>query len=82
MKQYLLLLFVSMLTTPALADKQAEARGDSIYDRLVEYSIKRDTESLFNEKDAALNLFKANGQWSHYYFISTLCSTAKVLTQG
>ena len=82
MKQYLLLLFACLLTMPAFADKQAEARGDSIYDRLVELSIKRETEPLLKEKDAALNLFKANGQWSHYYFIATICSTAKVLSEG
>ena len=82
MKQYLLLLFVSLLAIPAMADKRAEEMGDSIYDRLVEYSIKREIDSLFKEKDAALELFKTNGQWSHYYFISSLCSTAKVLGEG
>ena len=82
MKKYLLLLFACLLTMPVLADKKAEARGDSIYDRLVEYSIKREIEPLLSEKDAALELFKSNGQWSHYYFISTICSTAKVLSEG
>ena len=83
MKSYVLLLFACLLAVPAMADKSAaEARGDSIYDRLVEYSIKREMEPLFKEKDAALELFKANGQWSHYYFIATICSTAKVLNEG
>ena len=83
MKSYVLLLFACLLAVPAMADKSAaEVRGDSIYDRLVEYSIKREMEPLFKEKDAALELFKANGQWSHYYFIATICSTAKVLNEG
>lgn len=82
MKQYLILIFVCMFAMPAMADKRAEERGDSIYDQLVEYSILGKTEQLLKEKDAALQLFKANKQWSHYYFISTLCSTAKVLTEG
>ena len=82
MKQFLILLFAFMLVSPSYADKRAEEIGDSIYDRLVEFSINRETEKLFKDKDAALELFKSNGQWSHYYFISTLCSTAKVLTEG
>lgn len=77
-----MLLFVCMFAIPVMADKRAEEKGDSIYDRLVEYSILGKTEQLFKEKDSALELFKANGQWSHYYYISTLCSTAKVLTEG
>ena len=82
MKQFVILLFAWLVSGTALADKKAEERGDSIYDRLVEYSIKREMKPLFKEKDAALELFKNNGQWSHYYFISTLCSTVKVLTEG
>lgn len=82
MKQYLILIFACMFAIPAMADKRAEEKGDSIYDQLVEYSILGKTEQLLKEKDAALKLFKANGQWSHYYFISTLCSTARVLTEG
>ena len=82
MKQYVILLFAWLVSGTALADKRAEERGDSIYDRLVEYAIKREVEPLFKEKDAALELFKNNGQWAHYYFISTLCSTVKVLSEG
>ncbi len=70
------------MAIPAIADKGKEEKGDSLYDRLVEYSITGKTEQLLKEKDAALELFKANGQWPHYYFVSTLCSTAKVLTEG
>lgn len=82
MKQYLMLIFACLLAIPAIADKGTEEKGDSLYDCLVEYSITGKTEQLLKEKDAALELFKANGQWSHYYFVSTLCSTAKVLTEG
>ncbi len=82
MKQYLMLILACLLAIPAIADKRTEEKGDSVYDRLVEYSITDKTEQLLQEKDAALELFKANGQWSHYYFVSTLCSTAKVLTEG
>ena len=82
MKQYLILIFACMFAIPAMADKRAEERGDSLYDQLVEYSILGKTEQLLKEKDAALQFFKANRQWSHYYFVSTLCSTAKVLGQG
>ena len=82
MKQYLMLIFACLLSIPAIADKGTEEKGDSLYDCLVEYSITGKTEQLLKEKDAALKLFKANGQWSHYYFVSTLCSTAKVLTEG
>lgn len=82
MKQYLMLIFACLLAIPAIADKGTEEKGDSLYDCLVEYSITGKTEQLLKEKDAALKLFKANGQWSHYYFVSTLCSTAKVLTEG
>ena len=82
MRQYLILLLICMTSSPVWADKQTELRGDSLYDQLVEYSIKGETERLLNESDFALNLFKANGQWSHYYFVATLCSTAKVLHQG
>ena len=82
MKQYLLLLFVWLLAIPTMADKSAKERGDSLYDRLVKYSITGDIEPFLKEKDAALELFKANGQWSHYYFIATIGSTVKVLSEG
>ena len=82
MKQFLILLFAFMLVSPSYADKLAEEIGDSIYDRLIEFSINRKAEQLFKEKDAALELFKANGQWSHYYVIATVCSTMKVLSEG
>ncbi len=82
MRQYMFLIVACLLAIPAIADKRTEEKGDSIYDQLVEYSITDNTEQLLKEKDAALELFKANGQWSHYYFVSTLCSTAKVLIEG
>lgn len=82
MKQFLILLFACLLVSPAYADKRAEEKGDSIYNRLIEFSIYRETEQLFKEKDAALELFKANGQWSHYYIIATVCSTMRVLSEG
>lgn len=82
MKQYLILMFACLLAIPAIADKRTEEKGDSLYDRLVEYSIAGKTEQLLQEKDAALEFFKTNEQWSHYFFVSTLCSTAKVVAEG
>lgn len=81
-RRFLILIFACLLMLPSLADKRAEERGDSIYDRLVELSLKRDAKQLFQEKDAALALFAANKQWAHYYYVSALCSTVKVMTEG
>ena len=82
MKQYLILLYVILFAIPGSADTNATEKCDSIYDRLVEYSITGKMEQLLKEKDAALDLFKANGQWHYYYYVATLSSTANVLSEG
>ena len=66
MRRYLILIFTCLLAIPVVAAKRAEEMGDSIYDRLVEYSIKGEIEQLLKGKETALDLFKTNSQWSDY----------------
>jgi len=82
MKRYLIIMIAALSTLAAHAGKQAEAKGDSIYDKLIEYTLQGEMDQFFKEKDAALKLLRNNGQWENYYFLSTIGSTAKVMTEG
>ena len=42
------------------ADRQATMKGDSIYNRLLELSLRDSIEALQREKDAALAYFSAH----------------------
>ncbi len=82
MKRYLTVILAGMLSLTVYADKMAEAIGDSIYDQLIEYYLKGKNDLLFKEKDEALDLFRKKEQWEYYYFLSSVCSMAKVTNEG
>lgn len=75
-----LLIFLCLLTLTAHADVKAE--GDSIYEQMVDWSLREDSKHLLAEKDKALEFFAANQQWEHYYFVAVLCNMTKVLDEG
>ena len=82
MKRTLILICVWLTVLGVRADRQATMKGDSIYNRLLELSLRDSIEALQREKDAALAYFSAHEQWDHYYYVATLSITSKVMYQG
>lgn len=82
MRQSVILILLCLSVATASANRQARAKGDSIYNRLVELSLRDSINQLQAEKDAALVYFSENEQWNHYYYIATLSITSKVMYQG
>lgn len=80
MKRCVLLLVVSLAVLVARAD--AEAVGDSIYERMVEHSLQGKSRQVLAEKEQALKFFADHGQWEHYYFVASLCNIAMVMNEG
>ncbi|MBO5615867.1 MAG: SpoIIE family protein phosphatase [Prevotella sp.] len=82
MKHFVILICLFLSTIGASANRQDKEKGDSIYNRLVELSLRDSINQLQMEKDAALAFFSEHEQWDHYYYIATLCTTSKVMYQG
>ena len=82
MKQLLILICLCLSAVEVSANRQDKEKGDSIYNRLVELSLRDSINQLQAEKDAALAYFSEHEQWDHYYYIATLCTTSKVMYQG
>ncbi len=64
------------------AATDADATGDSIYNRMVEMSLRGEHQQLGKEKDKALLFFQQHQQWEHYYYIASLCTMSKVMHEG
>jgi outer membrane protein len=64
------------------AATDADATGDSSYNRMVEMSLRGEHQQLGKEKDKALLFFQQHQQWEHYYYIASLCTMSKVMHEG
>ena len=71
MKQSVILILLCLSVAAQSANCQVREKGDSIYNRLVELSLRDSVDRLQAEKDAALSYFSANEQWDHYYFLTS-----------
>ena len=79
-RKLLTILFACLLVLTARADQ--EAKGDSIYEQMVEWSLTGKRKEMLANEERALRFFYDNSQWEHYYYISTLCNANKVLENG
>lgn len=80
MRRCLLVIITTLLTATVHAEQLA--KGDSIYEHMVECSLRGETEQLFSERDQALSVLAANQQWEHYYVVAAICNLAKVTSEG
>lgn len=79
-RKLLTILFACLFVWTARADQ--EAKGDSIYEQMVEWSLTGKRKEMLANEERALRFFYDNSQWEHYYYISTLCNANKVLEKG
>lgn len=79
-RKLLTILFACLFVWTARADQ--EAKGDSIYEQMVEWSLTGKRKEMLANEEQALRYFYDNSQWEHYYYISTLCNANKVLEKG
>ena len=55
--------------------------GDALYQRFVDYGLRRQTDSIAARRDEALRYFADHHQWEHYYYVANLAVQQKVLLE-
>lgn len=81
-RRWMTLILLCFMVLGASADKQAKEKGEAIYNRMVEYSLRGNDVQLQKEKETALAYFYNHEQWEHYYYVATLCMMSKVMNEG
>ena len=77
-----LLFAIQYSLSAASSATTAGEKGDSIYNRMVEWMLLGEHQQLEKEKDGVLRFFQQQKQWEHYYYVAALCTISKVMHGG